>query len=476
MNNMDLTALTIKELAAGYREGKFTATHVAQSYLEKIEKENPRLNAYLEVFDDVLAQAEAADERLKKEGNSAHVLTGIPFAVKDNILIEGKRASAASKMLENHVAPYDATAIKKLKAAGAIFLGRTNMDEFAFGSSTENSAFGPTHNPHAEGYIPGGTSGGSAAAVAAGLAPVALGTDTGGSVRNPAGHCGVVGVKPTYGGVSRSGVIAAASSFDQIGALGKTADDVSVVMETIMGEDPLDSTTLPDDRRGEARAMKKKIGVPREFFKEGLDGQVSEALDSTLKKFESLGYELVDIELPNIGHALATYYILIFAEESTNLSRFDGMRYGKHVESEKLLDEYKKSRREGFGPETIRRIILGTYVLSAGYYDAYYRRANVLRALIVDDFKKAFESVDAVIMPTSPTLPFKIGEKSEDPLAMYLTDIFTVSPNLTGLPAISVPAGFGEKDGAKLPIGMQFIAGTLQEKTLFTITQDLLQG
>jgi len=347
------------------------------------------------------------------------------------------------------------------------------MDEFAMGSSTENSAYGPTKNPHAHEYIPGGTSGGSAAAVAAFLAPLALGTDTGGSVRNPAGYCGVIGMKPTYGGISRSGVIAAASSFDQVGALGRSVDDVELLMQTIMGHDPMDSTTLPDDVRAKTEPLKKKIGVPRAFFEEGLDSQVKTALEDTLEKLEKSGYELVDIELPNISYSLATYYILIFAEESTNLSRYDGMRYGLHVEGEALMDEYKKSRAQGFGEETKRRIVLGTYVLSAGYYDAYYRRAGVLRALIVEDFKKAFENVDAVIMPTSPTLPFKIGEKSEDPVAMYLTDIFTVSPNLTGLPAVSVPAGFGEKEGNKLPIGMQFVAPRLGESSLFAIARDL---
>jgi aspartyl-tRNA(Asn)/glutamyl-tRNA(Gln) amidotransferase subunit A len=474
VNNMELTALTAKELATGYRAGDFTVTDVARAYLEKIAQDNPRLNAYLEVFDDVMAQAECAQARVREP--DAHPLCGVPIAVKDNILIEGKRASAASKMLENHRATYDATAIKKLKDAGAIFLGRTNMDEFAFGSSTENSAFGPTCNPHAPDYVAGGTSGGSAAAVAAHLAPIALGTDTGGSVRNPASYCGVVGMKPTYGGVSRSGLIAAASSFDQIGVLARTVDDAELVLETISGHDPLDATTLPPASPDDVPNTKRAIGVPRAFFTEGIDVRVTELLDATLETLQKKGYELVDIELPNIRYALATYYILIFAEESTNLSRFDGMRYGLHVESDTLIDEYKKTRAHGFGFETKRRIILGTYVLSAGYYDAYYARATALRSRIVDDFEAAFKKVDAVIMPTSPTLPFKIGEKNNDPLAMYLTDIFTVSPNLAGLPAISIPVGYGEKEGVKLPVGMQYIAPRRGEDILFTIARDTLSA
>lgn len=471
---MELTDLSAKELAAGYRSKDFSVSDVVSAYLMRIEKENPKLNAYLEVFNDSKDGAKAAEKALAEKGESAPALTGIPIATKDNILIEGKIASAGSKILGNHTATYDATIISKLKAAGALFLGRTNMDEFAFGSSTENSAFGPTRNPHAIDYIPGGTSGGSAAAVAARLAPVALGTDTGGSIRFPASMCGVIGLKPTYGAASRSGLIAAGSSFDQPGVLGRTVGDVESVFSVIAGHDPLDGTTLPDHLRGREIPFKKKIGVPRSFFKEGIESEVMRGLEETLAKLKRLGYELIDIELPNISYSLAAYYILIFAEESTNVSRFDGMRYGVQVEGDTLLEDYEQSKGRGFGPETKRRVILGTYVLSAGYYDAYYRRANILRGLILDDFKKAFTKVDAVIMPTSPTLPFKIGEKSDDPLAMYLSDIFTVSPNLTGLPAISIPVGFGIKDGVSLPIGMQFTSPKMTESSLLSIARDIL--
>ena len=468
----DLTDLSAKEIATGYRAKQFSAVDVARAHLKKIEERNSELNAFLEVFNDAEAAAAEADKVLAADPN-AHALTGIPIATKDNILIKGKVASAASKMLEHHVAPYDATVVKKLKNAGAVFVGRTNMDEFAFGSSTENSAYGPTRNPHAPDYVPGGTSGGSAAAVAAHMAPLALGTDTGGSVRLPASYCGVIGLKPTYGGVSRSGLIAAASSFDQAGVMGRTISDVELVFNTMKGNDQLDGTSLPDSGRV-APSSRKKIGVPRSFLKEGLDTEVNRALEETLSQLTAKGCELIDIELPNIKHSLATYYILIFAEESTNLSRYDGVRYGLHLDGGTPLDDYKKSRAAGFGAETRRRIILGTYILSHGYYDAYYRRAGALRGLICDDFQKAFRDVDAVIMPTSPTLPFKIGEKSSDPLAMYLTDIFTVSPNLTGLPAISIPVGFGKKDSIALPIGMQFVAQKNSEDTLLAIGRDVM--
>ena len=468
---MELTDLSAHELASGYQAKQFSVPDVAAAYLKRIDAENPKLNAYLEVFDDVRTSAEVAQKRI--DAGSAHALTGVPIAVKDNILIQGKRVSAASKMLENYVATYDATAISKLKDAGVVFLGRTNMDEFAMGSSTENSAFGPTKNPFDLTRVPGGTSGGSAAAVAAHMAPVALGTDTGGSVRQPASFCGLYGLKPTYGAVSRSGVIAAASSFDQVGAMGRTIGDVEAVFGTIAGPDSLDGTTLPADVR-HAQPLKKKIGVPRAFLKEGLEAPVAAALSQTLERLQKVGYELVDVELPNIGLSLATYYILIDAEESTNLARYDGVRYGNDAEGANLLDEYKKSRAEGFGPEVRRRIILGTYILSHGYYDAYYRRANALRALITDDFKKVFLSVDALIMPTSPILPFKIGERSDDPVAMYLADIFTVSPSLAGVPSLNVPVGWGEKDGVKLPVGMQFTATHCAESTLFTIARDVL--
>lgn len=467
---MDVTTLTVMELGEGYRSGAFTPTEVVRAYGEKIKKENPALNAYLEVFDDGEAQAARAEAMLKEKGDSAHPLTGIPIAVKDNILIEGKIASAASKMLENHVAMYDATAIKKLREVGAIFLGRTNMDEFAMGSSTEHSAFGVTHNPLDVERVPGGSSGGSAAAVAGSLAPIALGSETCGSIRQPASLCGLYGLKPTYGAVSRSGLIAMGSSLDQIGAFGKTVDDVEVVFETIRGNDPLDSTTLPDTK--ENSQPQKTIGVPWEFVQQASPG-AQENFKHSLEKLKKEGYEIVDIELPSAPYALAAYYIVMPAEVSTNLARLDGMRYGLHREGENLLDEYKKSRAEGFGPETRRRVILGTYVLSSGYYDSYYGKASALRSVIAEDLNKAFEKVSYIATPTTPDAAFKLGEKS-DPVSMYLEDIFAAPANLTGIPALSVPFGNTTRDGKELPVGVQFMSPKETEHWLFVVARDLM--
>jgi aspartyl-tRNA(Asn)/glutamyl-tRNA(Gln) amidotransferase subunit A len=349
------------------------------------------------------------------------------------------------------------------------------MDEFAFGSSTEKSAYGPTKNPYDTSRVPGGTSGGSAVAVAAHMAPIALGSDTGGSIRQPASFCNVLGLKTTYGAVSRSGLIAAASSFDQIGGLARTAGDLELLYGVIAGHDPKDGTTLPDSARAKKEFERgKTIGVPRKFLANGVDSKILERFEVALATLSGKGYRIVDIEIPNIDYALATYYILIFAEEATNLSRFDGMRYGLHTEAKMLADEYKKSRSAGFGWEVKRRIILGTYILSHGYYDAYYRRATALRGLLVKDFDAAFSKVDAIAMPTSPVLPFKFGEKDADPLSMYLADIFTVPINVVGVPAISVPAGFAEHEGAKLPVGIQFVAQKLCEDKLFRIARDVL--
>lgn len=470
----DLTTLSVAEMASGLRKKNFSSLEIVRQHLDKIQKQNTSLNAFLEVFDDVEVTAKMADDAIAKDPAHTHLLAGIPIATKDNILIKGKTASAASKILANHVATYDATVVAKLRERGVVFMGRTNMDEFAFGSSTEKSAFGPTQNPYAEGYVPGGTSGGSAAAVAAKLVPIALGSDTGGSIRQPASFCGLVGIKPTYGVASRYGLIAAGSSFDQIGALARTIDDAELLLNSFAGYDHHDGTTIPDTERGIEVPLRKKIGIPFKFLENGVDSEILEALEQTKKKLSSAGYAMVDVDMPNIGYSLAAYYVLIFAEESSNLSRFDGMRYGLHAEGETLFSEYAKSRALGFGDEAKRRIILGTYVLSAGYYDAYYRRANALRGAILSDFKKAFDSVDAIMMPTSPILPFKIGEKNNDPLAMYLADIFTVSPNLTGLPAISVPAGFSKKTEKSLPIGMQFVGPRLTEKNLFEIGREAI--
>lgn len=466
----DFTQLSAKELATGYRAGAFTAREVTQTYLRKIENENPKLNAFLEVFDDAEKQAKAADEMLQKEDN-AHPLTGVPIAFKDNILIEGKVASAASKMLENHIAPYDATVIKKLRGVGAVFLGRTNMDEFAMGSSTEHSAFGPTRNPHDLERVPGGSSGGSAAAVAGHLAPVALGSETCGSIRQPASLCGLVGLKPTYGAVSRSGLIAMGSSLDQIGPFGRTVADVETVYNAIKGHDPSDSTTLPDGNE-RMESVPKTIGVPRAFVKDA-SAEAQKSFETSLTKLAHAGYAISDIEFPSAPYGLAAYYIVMPAEVSTNLARLDGMRYGHHEEGSDLLDEYKKSRSGGFGPETRRRIMLGTYVLSSGYYDSYYRRATALRSVLARDLARAFEKVSYIATPTTPDAAFKIGSKS-DPLSMYLEDIFAAPANLTGIPAITVPSLPIEKEGKQLPIGIQFMSPKRTEQALFQIGKDLM--
>ncbi|MEK7145413.1 MAG: Asp-tRNA(Asn)/Glu-tRNA(Gln) amidotransferase subunit GatA [Patescibacteria group bacterium] len=444
---------------------------LAESYLAEIEKKNPTLNAYLEVFDDVLEQAKEAEKLF--EAGKATILTGIPLAVKDNILIKGRRAGAASKILEGYVAPYDATVIKKLKSVGAIFLGRTNMDEFAMGSSTENSAYGVTKNPHDEMRVAGGSSGGSAAAVAAELALAAFGSDTGGSIRQPAAFCGVVGLKPTYGAVSRFGLIAMGSSLDQIGPLAKTVEDAEIIFNAIREQDSMDSTTIFSDTY-EARKLQLQekfvIGVPRDFLGEGVAPEVLENFEAGLKKLEKAGAEIRDIKLPNIKYSLSVYYIIMPAEVSSNLARFDGVKFGAKISGGNLLEDYLKTRGQLFGKEARRRLILGTYVLSAGYYDAYYNRAVAVRKLIADDFKKVFaEGVHAIATPTTPSPAFKIGEKSNDPLQMYLADIFTVTANIVGIPALSLPSGFAEVDGKKLPLGFQLQTAWGREALLFEI-------
>ena len=466
----DLTELTAKELQRGYREKRFSVLEVTKAYLGRIERENPVLNAYVQVFGDAEDHAKGMDIEFDKTGGEGQPLLGVPIAVKDNILIRGKVCSSASKMLANYVATYDATAIAKLKSTGALFLGRANMDEFAMGSSTEHSVFGPTKNPHDTDRVPGGSSGGSAAAVAAKLAPIALGSDTCGSIRHPASLCGVVGLKPTYGAVSRSGLIAMGSSLDQIGPLSRTVSDSELIFDVIKGRDPLDGTTLPDE--GEMSVSGKRIGVPREFVK-GAAPNVVSLFEMRLDDLAKKGYDIVDIDLPSAPYCLAAYYIVMPAEVSTNLARLDGMRYGHHASTGSLRDDYEQSRAEGFGAETRRRIILGTYVLSHGYYDAYYRRATALRSLINSELKKAFESVSFISTPTTPNAAFKIGEKA-DPLSMYLEDIFAAPANLTGIPAISVPAGLVERDGKQLPVGIQFMSPKRTEKSLFGVARDVL--
>ncbi len=410
--------------------------------------------AFLEVYSEPIV------------GGKSGALAGKTIAVKDNILVEGQIASAGSKMLEKYRASYDATVIKKLKAAGASLVGRTNMDEFAMGSSTENSAYGPTLNPHDPTRVPGGSSGGSAAAVAAGLAWAALGSDTGGSIRQPAAHCGVVGLKPTYGTVSRFGLIALASSLDQIGTFTTSVADAEKLFEIISGVDENDSTTTEAPSTKRQTPNKLKIGIPKKFLETGIDPEVSAAFEATLAKLQELGHEIVDIEIPHIEHSLPAYYIILPAEASSNLARFDGMRYGTRLAGDDLLTEYLKTKGELFGPEVRRRIIMGTYVLSAGYYDAYYGRACAVRELIKKSFADAFTKVDAIATPTTTAPAFKLGEKTADPLQMYLEDVLTVPANIAGIPGLSVPMG---KTKTGLPLGFQLMSAHFREDILFQL-------
>lgn len=469
---IDLSNITIASARKSLDAGEYTSVELTQAYLDAIKKNDGDIHAYLEVWEqEALAQARAADALIAS--GDIKPLTGIPIAMKDNILIEGRIASAASKILENYRASYDATVTKKLKEQGAVFLGRTNMDEFAMGSSTENSAFGPSKNPHDTTRVPGGSSGGSAAAVAGDIALAALGSDTGGSIRQPASLCGLVGLKPTYGAVSRFGLMAMGSSLDQIGPLTKTVADAELLFNVIRGHDGNDSTSLPESMTvRKAKPSSKVLGVPRAFLKEGISPEVSAAFERTLDGLRQQGYEIRDVDLPNIPYSLAVYYIVMPAEVSTNLARFDGIRYGLSVPADEIKDVYRKTRASGFGPETRRRIILGTFVLSSGYADAYYRKARAVRELIRQDFTAAFADVDAIVTPTTLGPAFKFGAKS-DPLSMYLEDIFTVPVNLAGVPALSVPMGFSEVEGKKLPLGFQIIAPWRGEGALFTIGADV---
>lgn len=476
MSSINLKELTIVKAQTHLRNGDFSATELAEAYLKNIEEKNKEIFAYIEVFDDVLEQAKRADEILKS--GTAQALTGIPLAIKDNMLIEGKESAAASKILKGHMGIYDATVIAKLKKQSAVFLGRANMDEFAMGGSTETSCYGVTRNPHDTSRVPGGSSGGSAAAVAGDMALGALGSDTGGSIRQPAAFCGIVGIKPTYGTVSRYGLMAMASSLDQIGPFAKTTEDAEILFDAIRGHDSMDSTSVSNERTAdsEQRTEKKKlvIGVPRDFLKaDGIDARILENFELALKKLKEKGYEVKDISLPFIKYSLATYYILMPAEVSSNLARFDGIRFGLSVSGENVSDSYKKTRASGFGEEVRRRIMLGTYVLSSGYYDAYYGKANQARSLIAKDFMRAFGEVDAIATPTTPTPAFKIGEKMNDPLQMYLADIFTVPANIAGLPAISIPSGFAEEGGKSLPLGLHLLAPHFREDVLFRAGRDI---
>lgn len=465
---IDLKSLSIKSAREALKRGEFSSRELCESCLSAIKEKDGKINSFLEVFDDALAQADEADKKIK-EGVDLPLL-GIPIAIKDNMLMDGKRATAGSKILEGFVSPYDSTAVKKLKEAGAVIVGRTNMDEFAMGSSTENSAYGPTRNPLDLERVPGGSSGGSAAALAGDMVLGSLGSDTGGSIRQPAALCGVVGLKTTYGRVSRNGLIALASSLDQIGPFAKTVEDAEIIYNVIKGADSLDSTTISDETYGEGRKFGKVIGVPRDFVeKEGVNETVKKNFEEVVERFESLGYKVVDVSLPTIAYALAAYYIILPAEASSNLARFDGVRYGKHVDGDNSIDDFFKTRGEGFGPETRRRIILGTYVLSSGYYDAYYGMAEKAKEAIRAELRQAFKSVDLILTPTAPSKAFKFGEKSS-PLEMYLEDIFTVPANISGCPAISLP--FGKDEG--MPLGIELTADLGREDNLFLAGKEFL--
>ncbi len=470
----------ITEFHTKLAEKSITITELVTYYLKNIKDKNTEINAYLEVFEDALEQAKKYDEQLEgktreeiEELLKINPLFGVPVAVKDNILIKGKIASASSKILESYVATYDATAIVKMREAGAIFLGRVNMDEFAMGGSTENSAFGVTKNPLNTEYVSGGSSGGSAAAVSADMCLVALGSDTGGSIRQPASYNGVYGLKPTYGSVSRHGLMAMASSFDVIGPFAKDADDVQKVFEVIKGIDTLDSTT-----HLEIEPMSKtkiKVGIPNEFiFTDGVSEEVKESIKNITDRLKEKGVEVVDISIPLLKEALALYYILVPAEVSSNMARYDGIRYGKSIVTNNGIEDYMQTRGQLLGPEVKRRIILGTYILSAGYHDAYYKKAIILRDQLTKDIKEKFKDVDIILTPTTPDTAFKIGEKVTDPLTLYLSDIFTVTANLVGMPAMSVPYKDNENQTGtenKMPLGLQFMSNTDDENALFSIAK-----
>ena len=461
--------LTITELRKQFLDGTLTPKALIEKTLSDIKAKDKEINAFIDVYDQAIDKAESATKQMQEEGEKAAPLLGIPVAIKNNILIKGKRTSAASKMLENYRATYDATIISRLKAAGAIFVGATNMDEFAMGSSTESSYFGITKNPHDKSRVPGGSSGGSAAAVAMGVVPVAIGTDTGGSIRQPASYCGLVGFKPTYGAVSRYGLIAMGSSLDQAGPLTNTVADAEIVHKVMAGLDPLDNTTIAPDTYEEVKTKDVyTFGVPKKLLTDGIDPDVLKTFSQHLESLEAAGHKIVEIDLPLFEKGLAAYYIVMPAEVSSNLARYDGMRYGLSVDSDNLLDIYQKTRAEGFGVEVKRRILLGTYVLSSGYYDAFYGKAELARSKMRQELNDVFAQVDAIITPTTPTPAFKIGEKS-DPLAMYREDIFTVPVNLTGVPALSFPMGTVERDGIALPVGVQYIAPHGGDSRLFAI-------
>lgn len=459
--------LTLRELQARFTAGDVTAAEIVRAYSLRINQVEPKVKAYITLTKESAAvQAEALDARLKGWRKTLP-LTGMPLAIKDNICTDGVLTTCASRSLGAFVPPYDATVVARLREQGFVLLGKTNLDEFAMGSSTENSAFGPSRNPWNLSCIPGGSSGGSAAAVAADECVAALGSDTGGSIRQPAACCGVVGLKPTYGRVSRYGLVAFASSLDQIGPITKDVADAALLMNVLAGHDPLDSTSADVPVPDYTRALKKKdvkklrIGVPRQYFADGLDPEVEAAVRAAIEVLKELGGDVKDVDLPATDHAIATYYLIATAEASSNLARYDGVKYGlRSKQTKDLLEMYMKTRQEGFGPEVKRRIMLGTYALSAGYYEAYYGKAQAVRTLIRRDFEAAFQEVDLIVTPVTPTPAFKLGEKIQDPLQMYLSDIYTISVNLAGNPAIAVPCGFSQTG---LPIGLQLVGRPFEE-------------
>lgn len=463
---------TLKQLHEELQSGSTTVEALVSSYTKIIEEKDKEIHALLGMYSDDLISSQIKNAKEMFAQGTATILTGVPVVLKDNILVQGEKATGASKILENYVATYDATVVKKLKEAGAILLGRANMDEFAMGGSTENSFFGVTKNPHDITKVAGGSSGGSSAVVAYGGVPVSLGSDTGGSIRQPASFCGVVGLKTTYGDVSRYGLMAMGSSLDQIGPFGNSVEDVEEVYKIISVYDELDATSLKNEERRtkSEESIKKVIGIPTDFVNQkGIDEEVLANFNESIEKLKTNGYIIKDVKIPNLEKALSVYYILMPAEVSSNLARYDGIRYGLSHPGETSIRSYFESRTDGFGPEVRRRILLGTYVLSSGYYDAYYNKANLVREMLTKEFTKVFLDVDVILTPTSPMPAFSIGEKSQDPLAMYLADIFTVPANIVGIPAISIPSG---KTKSGLPLGIQFMAPHNREDVLFTYGSD----
>jgi|TARA_B110000240_G_scaffold4221_1_gene4773 aspartyl-tRNA(Asn)/glutamyl-tRNA(Gln) amidotransferase subunit A len=468
---------TLSELSTSLHKGDISSVELTQHYLDRIRTHNNQLNAYITVCEDkALEQARAADQKIQQK--TAGKLTGIPIAHKDIFCTKGIRTSCASKMLDNFISPYNATVVEKVNTAGMVTLGKTNMDEFAMGSSNETSFYGPVKNPWDNARVPGGSSGGSAAAVAANLAPIATGTDTGGSIRQPASLCNLTGLKPTYGRISRYGMIAFASSLDQAGPLARSAEDAALLLNEMAGFDILDSTSVEREVPDYTATLQDsieglKIGLPKEYFSEGLDPQVAAVIEAAIKIYESLGATIKDITLPNTGLAVPTYYVVAPAECSSNLSRMDGVRFGHRCDNPKdLLDLYQRSRGEGFGEEVKRRIMTGTYALSSGYYDAYYLKAQQCRRLISNDFQQAFKDIDVIMGPTTPTTAFKLGDKTDDPISMYLADIYTISTNLAGLPGLSIPSGFVKG----LPVGLQLIGNYFDEARLLNVAHSFQQA